>query len=73
MTMKRNLLFLLVALLPLVASADEAQDLTLSDVQKSDCVRGSRLRANSNETKRTIVLTKEGTILTVQIDRKSVV
>ena len=65
--MKRNLLFLLVALLPLVASADEAQDLTLSDVQKSDCVRGSRLRANSNETKRTIVLTKEGTILTVQI------
>jgi len=65
--MKRNLFFILVALLPVVASADETQDVTVSDVQKSGCQRGSRLRANENETKRTIVLTKEGTVLTVQI------
>ena len=65
--MKRNLLFLLMALLPMVASADETQDMTVSDVQNSGCVRGTQLRANENETKRTIVLTKEGTILTVQI------
>ena len=47
--------------------AVNAQDLSVSDVQDSGCQRGTRSRANENETKRTIVLTKEGTILTVQI------
>ena len=67
--MKRNLLFILVVSLFQIGTgiAVNAQDLSVSDIQNSDCQRGTRARANENETRRTIILTKEGTILTVQI------
>ena len=67
--MKRNLLFILVVSLFQIGTgiALNAQELSVSDIQNSDCQRGTRARANGNETRRTIVLTKEGTILTVQI------
>ena len=46
----------------------EAQDLTLSDIQKSGCQRGSQRRANGEaEETRTIILQKEGDILSVQL------
>ena len=65
--MKNRFLFLALMLLIGAQIAVNAQDLSVSDVQDSGCQRGTRSRANENETKRTIVLTKEGTILTVQI------
>ena len=62
------LLFLLAALLPIGAGiAVNAQELTLSDVQNSGCMRSTRSRVSENETMRKIVLTKEETILTVQL------
>ena len=48
----------------------KAQDLTLSDVQNSGCLRDSeygRRRANETEERRTMILLKEGNILTVQL------
>ena len=66
--MKRLIFLILVTLLPMVASlAANAQELTVSDVQNSGCMRSMRSRVNENEIRRTIILTKEGTILTVQI------
>lgn len=65
--MKNKFLFFTLMLLIGTQVAVDAQDLSVSDVQDSGCQRGTRSRANENETKRTIVLTKEGTILTVQI------
>ena len=66
--MKRLIFLILVTLLPMGASlAANAQELTVSDVQNSGCMRSMRSRVNENEIRRTIILTKEGTILTVQI------
>jgi len=47
--------------------AVNAQNLTLSDVQNSGCLRENQRRANGEGQMRAIILTKEGTILTVQI------
>lgn len=67
--MKRNLLFILMMLVSMMGTrnAVNAQNLTSSDVQNSGCQRGNQRRANENETQRTIVLLKEGNILSVQI------
>ena len=48
-------------------TAVDAQGLAVSDVQNSGCLRGTRARANENEQRRTIILTKEGDILSVQL------
>ena len=45
----------------------EAQNLTLSDIQNSGCQRGNQRRANEEEETRTIILEKEGDILSVQL------
>ena len=44
-----------------------AQDLTLSDVQNSGCMQSTRAKANRDEVMPSIILTKEGSILTVQL------
>ena len=62
------LLFILTALLPVLAGIPvNAQGLTLSDVQNSGCMRSMRSRANGNEIRRTIILLKEGDILSAQL------
>ena len=58
---------ILLFLLCFVQICVYAQELTLSDAQNSGCMHGTRARANENEKSRTIILTKEGNILTVQL------
>jgi len=65
--MKNRLVFWALMFLMGVCTAVNAQELTVSDVQNSGCMRSTRARANENEETRTIVLTKEGDILTVQL------
>jgi len=67
--MKRNLLFILVTLVSMMGTriAVNAQNLTLSDVQNSGCLRENQRRANGEGQTRTIVLLKEGNILSVQL------
>ena len=71
--MKNKFLFLALMLLIGTQVAVDAQELTLSDVQNSGCLDSKHARANGraniNEYNRrpTIILTKEGTILTVQL------
>ena len=63
-TMKKIiLLFILTVLLPVLAGIPvNAQELTVSDVQNSDCLGSTRA-----EVKETIILTKEGNSLLVQL------
>lgn len=71
--MKNKFLFFALMLLIGTQVAVDAQELTLSDVQNSGCLDSKHARAkgraNINEYNRrpTIILTKEGTILTVQL------
>ena len=71
--MKNRFLFFTLMLLIGTQVAVDAQELTLSDVQNSGCLDSKHARANGraniNEDNRrpTIILTKEGTILTVQL------
>ena len=65
--MKKGFLFMVLMLLMGARIAVNAQELTASDVQNSGCMRGTRARANENEQRRTIILTKEGDILSVQL------
>ena len=71
--MKNKFLFFTLMLLIGTQVAVDAQELTLSDVQNSGCLDSKHARANGraniNEDNRrpTIILTKEGTILTVQL------
>jgi len=71
--MKQGLFFAALMLLMGAQTAVNAQELTLSDVQNSGCLNSRQARANGrakiNEDNRrpTIILTKEGTILTVQL------
>lgn len=71
--MKKGLLFMVLMLLMGTQTTVNAQELTLSDVQNSRCLNSRQARANGrakiNEDNRrpTIILTKEGTILTVQL------
>ena len=62
--MKKIILLFLLCFVQICVYANE---LTLSDVQNSGCMRGTRARANEDEKSRTIILTKEGNILTVQL------
>ena len=67
--MKKAILLLsALMLLTTAQNVVKAQDLTLSDVQNSGCLRDSeygRRRANAEgEPTRTIILLKEGNILT---------
>ena len=70
-TMKKAILLLsALMLLTTAQNVVKAQDLTLSDVQNSGCLRDSeygRRRANETEERRTMILLKEGNILTVQL------
>ena len=65
--MKRNLLFILVALLFQIgtAIAVNAQELSVSDVQNSGCL--NRTRADEDESREMIVLLKEGSSMTVKL------
>ena len=69
--MKKAILLLsALMLLTTAQNVVKAQDLTLSDVQNSGCLRDSeygRRRANETEERRTMILLKEGNILTVQL------
>ena len=58
---------ILLSLLLLVQFGLYAQELTLSDVQNSGCMRSMRSRVNGNEIRRTIILLKEGDILSAQL------
>jgi len=69
--MKRGLLYMVLMLLMGARIAAHAQELTVSDVQNSGCMRDreyGRRRANAEgEPTRTIILTKEGDALHVQL------
>nr|MCR5849087.1 leucine-rich repeat domain-containing protein [Bacteroidaceae bacterium] len=65
--MKNRILFIALMLLMGAQTAVNAQELTVSDVQDSGCQRGTRAQANEREKRWTIILTKEGDILTVQL------
>ena len=58
--MKKQLFFFILMLLPMLASAQ-----TVSDVQNSGCLYGTR--GEEPERQPTIVLTKEGSVLSVQL------
>lgn len=60
--MKRGLLYMVLMLLMGARIAAHAQELTVSDVQNSDCLGSTRA-----EVKETIILTKEGSSLLVQL------
>ena len=65
--MKRGLIYMVLMLLMGARIAAHAQGLTASDVQNSGCMRSTRARANENEKRQTIIMTKEGDILSVQL------
>ncbi|MBO7067947.1 MAG: leucine-rich repeat domain-containing protein [Bacteroidaceae bacterium] len=75
--MKRNLFLLLFLFLIRAQFGVNAQELTLSDIQSSGCLREVKASRNGlkqindgyeeNETPRTIILTKDGNVLTVQL------
>lgn len=65
--MKRNLLFISLAFVFLMEARMDvnAQELTVSDVQDSGCLR--QMRTGEDEQRRTIVLLKEGSSMTVKL------
>ena len=69
--MKRGLIYMVLMLLMGARIAAHAQELTVSDIQNSGCMRDreyGRRRANAEgEPTRTIILTKEGDALHVQL------
>ncbi len=69
--MKRGLIYMVLMLLMGARIAAHAQELTVSDIQNSGCMRDreyGRRRANAEgEPTRTIILTKEGDALYVQL------
>lgn len=65
--MKRGLIYMVLMLLMGARIAAHAQELTVSDIQNSGCMRSTRARANENEKRQTIIMTKEGDILSVQL------
>ncbi len=69
--MKRGLIYMILMLLMGARIAAHAQELTVSDIQNSGCMRDreyGRRRANAEgEPTRTIILTKEGDALHVQL------
>ncbi|MBR6032119.1 MAG: leucine-rich repeat protein [Bacteroidaceae bacterium] len=65
--MKQGLFFAALMLLMGAQTAVDAQGLAVSDVQNSGCLRSTRAQVNENEQRRTIILTKEGDILSVQL------